>query len=162
MWNCVKLIFPSQEKKKICFEKACVFCSDTAKYSSRQWSLNTQDLCFCGRVGECQVHSCLFDHSGRWLLGTEWRMFFVCDILEHLKEMIGQSAINRRRQSFIPNSLRGCRGKTTRSKLTGGRDGLRGCFCSGQTVFRWREEPLQLLLLCYFRIVIIQLIAHGS
>lgn len=95
----------------VCFEGACVFCSDTAKYSSRQWSLNTQDLCFCGRVGECQVHSCLFDRSGRWVLGTGWRMLFVCDILEHLKEMIGQSAINRRSQSFIPQSLRGFRGK---------------------------------------------------
>lgn len=27
--------------------------------------------------------------------------------------MIGQSAINRRSQSFIPNSLRGYKGKTT-------------------------------------------------
>ncbi len=48
-------------------------------------------------------------------------MLSVCDILEHLKEMIGQSAINRRSQSFIPNSLRAYRGKTTRSELTGGR-----------------------------------------
>lgn len=56
-------------------------------------------------------------------------MFFVCDILEHLEEMIGQSAINRRSQSFIPNSLRGYRGKKkkkypTRSQLSGGGDGL--------------------------------------
>lgn len=35
-------------------------------------------------------------------------MLFVCDVLEHLEEMIGQSAINRRsRSSAASRSLRG-------------------------------------------------------
>ena len=122
---------------KILFWGLCVCCSDAA---AGRWSLNTEDLCFCGRVGECQMHSRLFDGSGRWLLGAEWRMLFVCDILEHLEEMIGQSAINRRSQSFIPNSLRGYRSKKKKNppgpSSVGGRRAHRVCFGSSQLVLR--------------------------
>lgn len=102
------------------------------------------------------MHSRLFDRSGRRLLGAEWRMFFVCDILEHLEEMIGQSAINRRSQSFIPNSLRGYRGKKKKKKnppgpsSVGGRRARRVCFGSSQLVFRRREEAPQSQTLIMF------------
>lgn len=52
-------------------------------------------------------------------------MLFACDILEHFKEMIGQSAINRRIQSFMLNSLRGYEGKTTEVWTHLGGDGER-------------------------------------
>lgn len=101
------------------------------------------------------MHSRLFDRSGRRLLGAEWRMFFVCDILEHLEEMIGQSAINRRSQSFIPNSLRGYRGKKKIKtppgpSSVGGRRARTVCFGSSQLVFRRREEAPQSQTLIVF------------
>lgn len=84
-------------------------------------------------------------------------MFFVCDILEHLEEMIGQSAINRRSQSFIPNSLRGYRGKKKKKpqnppgpSSVGGRRARTVCFGSSQLVFRRREEAPQSQTLIVF------------
>ena len=114
------------------------------------------------------MHSRLFDGSGRWLLGAEWRMLFVCDILEHLEEMIGQSAINRRSQSFIPNSLRGYRSKKKKPHQVPaqwGGDGLTE-FVLVQVNLCWdgREEaPQSQTPDCVCRaLLIIQLIAWGS
>lgn len=93
-------------------------------------------------------------------------MLFVCDILEHLKEMIGQSAINRRGQSSIPNSLRGYRGKTARPQVTGRRGGggeLGGLF-SVKVLTERRAFTIIIVSAksWHFGCVIIQLIACGS
>lgn len=80
---------------------------------ARQRSLNTDDLCFWERAVGCQTHSRLCEMAedvsrgragvdGGWVCGAlsaGWGMLFACDVVEHLEEMIGQSAINRRSRS---------------------------------------------------------------
>lgn len=98
---------------------------------ARQRSLNTDDLCFWERAAGCQTHSRLCEMAedvsrwrggvdGGWVCGalsTGWGMLFVCDVLEHLEEMIGQSAINRRSRS--PAARAPC-GAARRGRWAGG------------------------------------------
>lgn len=49
-------------------DKSDVFCGAHCAVAQ---CLNTQDLCFCERTGDCQIHSCLFDRSRRLALAAE-------------------------------------------------------------------------------------------
>lgn len=86
-------------------------------------------------------------------------MLFVCDILEHFKEMIGQSAINRQSQDFVPNSLRGHEGKITEPwthlRESSGRRAQQFVFVSAALFIVLAKS-------CYLKIVIIHFIAWGS
>lgn len=64
-------------------------------------------------------------------------MLFVCDVLEHLEEMIGQSAINRRSRS---SAARAPCGAARRGRRGGGVVFLQKVEFSGREELPWKDR----------------------